>query len=150
MPSPIRSAKNLAAARGQPCQLRFVGICQDGPDHETTVACHVHSSTFGMGMKADDFSIIDGCFACHAFLDVGWPGKISRTVLLEHIVRGLQETLRNRIERGVIALPRDTPKDRKPRQRLPKDQRAAIRGRSEWPKGRRLQSRNTLKREPAN
>jgi hypothetical protein len=104
-----------------------------------------------MARKADDIAIIDGCFWCHSFLDHGWVGKISRTVLLEHIIRGLQETLRNRVERGLVPKPSELFKPRQKRaakpRKAPKD-RAAIHSRRDLPTGRKLQTRR-MQREPA-
>lgn len=138
---PIRSRKYLDGARGESCKLRFVGVCNN--DRETVVACHIHNASFGMARKADDFSVIDGCANCHRFLDTE-AHKISRALLLEHILRGLQETLRNRIDRGLLFLSQDTPaphhaKPTKPRK--PRDQRAKIQSRTDWPKGRSMPSR---------
>jgi hypothetical protein len=100
---PIRSDKIRNSAKGEACTLRFVGVCCADP--EKTVLCHVHDAGFGMGRKADDSSSVYGCDRCHAFLDHGWVGKISRTVLLEHIIRGMQETWRRQIERELIVYP---------------------------------------------
>ncbi|WP_173087627.1 nuclease domain-containing protein [Devosia sp. 1635] len=139
---PIRSPKYLDGAKGETCKLRFVGVCRGGT--ETTVACHVHDVGFGMARKADDIAIIDGCFWCHAFLDHGWVGRISRTVLLEHIIRGLQETLRNRVERGLVPKPAELFKPRRKRSAGPRKttkDRTAIPIHREWPTGRKLQTR---------
>lgn len=135
----IRSMAYLDGARGSPCRLRFVGVCIGGT--ETTVACHIHNQSFGMGQKADDFAIIDGCAACHAFLDVGWAGKISVEDRQFHIIRGLLETQRDRIEREIVKFPHDpTPRPKPTPPRKPKAERQKI------PSGRKIQSRNTLKR----
>lgn len=135
----IRSRKYLDGARGETCKLRFVGICSGDP--ETTVACHVHDQSFGMARKAHDVSIIDGCSSCHMFLDHGWVGKISRPVLLEHIIRGLQETLLNRIRRGIVVVPLDPERlssERPAKPRKPKGERRSM------PKGPPLKSANRL------
>lgn len=139
----IRSRKYLDGSRGQPCCLRFVGICNHDP--ETTVACHIHDGNFGLSRKAHDVSIIDGCSACHEFLDHGWVGKISRTVRLEHVIRGLQETLVNRIRRGIVVIPLDPERlshDKPVKPRKPKGQRRQVPG-----AGRKIESRNDLRRK---
>jgi hypothetical protein len=132
---PIRSRKLLASARGQPCTLEFVGVCSHNP--ETTISAHIHDETFGKGMKADDFSTVHSCDRCHMFLDHGWVGKISRSVLLWHVIRALQRTLRNRIERQIVIIPRDlvTPSSAKPvPKRKPPGQRAKVPQRENaWP-----------------
>ncbi len=135
----IRSRKYLDGARGETCKLRFVGICNENP--ETTVACHIHDQSFGMARKAHDVSIIGGCSSCHMFLDHGWVGKISRTVLLEHIIRGLQETLLNRIRRGIVVVPLDPERlssERPVKPRKPPELRRSI------PQGRKLTTTSRL------
>jgi len=151
---PIRSNKYLAAAKGQPCTLRFVG-CLDpyGQGHETTVFAHFRYGK-GMGQKAHDFDGADACFNCHRFLDEGWAGKVSWTVVLEHMMRGLERTLENRIRRGIIVFPITVEKpasERLTKPRKPKNERAPIPKRIDpWPPGRKMQSRNDLRRkEPA-
>lgn len=147
---PLRSRKYLDGSRGQPCTLEFVGVCNHNP--ETTVACHIHDETFGKGRKADDVSTVDGCSDCHRFLDEGWAGKISRTVLLAHVIRALQRTLRNRIDRGILVLPLDPERlssERKVKPRKPPEQRVKIPTR-DFPEGHRpLRSRNNLVRREA-
>lgn len=129
---PIRSRRYLDGAKGEQCKLRFPG-CRN--DRETVVACHVNDLTsFGMGQKADDFSVIDGCAYCHRLLDTRAHG-LSRALLLEYLLRGLQATLRNRIERGLLFLSQDTPKPLRARPVRPRpEQRAKIAQRVDaWP-----------------
>ena len=130
-----RSRAYLDGARGESCKLRFVGVCNH--DSETTVACHIQDTNFGMARKAHDFSVIDGCSACHMYLDHGWVGKISETIRLRHIIRGLQETLLNRIERGIVTVKLDaiTPHHAKPvKPRKPPAERSKIASRkTDWP-----------------
>lgn len=58
--------RNLA--RGKPCQIRLVGICNGNP--ETTVLCHFRlMGLSGMGMKSPDWLGAWGCSACHAYVD---------------------------------------------------------------------------------
>lgn len=152
---PIRSRKLLDSAKGQPCTLEFVGVCNH--DAATTVSCHVRDELFGMSQKADDTSTVHGCSACHMYMDQGgWVGSISQTVLLRHVLRAMQRTLRNRVERGIIVIPLDPDhlsheKPIKPRK--PREQRAKVgpsrplESRSSWPVGRKLQSRNSLRKE---
>lgn len=142
---PIRSKKFTKAARGQHCTLRFFGICVDAQGQETTVFAHFHDRSFGMGMKADDYSGCDSCHACHMFLDHGWVGKVSQAILLRHMLTAMQETMRNRIERGIVVFPIDvkTPSSKRAtKPRKPKEQRAKINGRSSWPAGRKLSSQS--------
>lgn len=130
-----RSRAYLDGARGETCKLRF-SVCNG--NSETTVACHVHDGSFGMARKAHDFNIIDGCSDCHMFLDHGWVGKITPEDRLRHIVRGLQETLLNRIERGIMSAPLDRGSPAHERQVKPRKPKAK---RNPVPAGRPLQSR---------
>lgn len=129
---PLRSRKVMESARGQPCTLEFE-VCNNDP--ETTVSCHIHDDHFGMAMKADDTSTVHGCSECHRYMDQGgWIGRISQTVLLRHILRAMQRTLRNRIDRGIIIVPLDPERlhhDKPIKPRPPSDKRKKIVGRTE-------------------
>lgn len=138
----IRSRRYLDGAKGEPCKFRFAGICNHSP--ETVVACHVRNEAFGMGRKADDFSVIDGCSNCHTFYDLH-SHEMDRALLLEYVLRGLQETMRARIDRGLLVLSQDVAKpfaDRPVTPRKPAEQRAKIASRSE------IQSRGFRPSEP--
>jgi len=104
---PFRSAKYLAGSKGATCKLRFPGICIGGTD--TTVPCHAHNATFGMGRKADDWSVIDGCAACHRAYDLHSTG-LTDAELYWHLFRGLQETFAARIDLGLIVISQDAAK----------------------------------------
>jgi hypothetical protein len=144
----FRSKAYLAGSKGAPCTLRF-RVCNGDP--RTSVPCHVHDAVFGFARKANDLSVVDGCSDCHAFLDHGWVGKISREELLEHIVRAQQETLLRRVLIEVAIVKRDRQKsfDERPiKPRKPPAERKPIANRkmdsqSNWPaKGvRKLNSR---------
>jgi hypothetical protein len=71
--TPIR-----ASAHMQECTLRFEGICNRNP--ETTVWCHSNRLEDGKGMslKAPDEQGCYGCSDCHAWLDGGYAGRMSR------------------------------------------------------------------------
>lgn len=147
---PIRSEAYLAGSRGENCKLRFPG-CPN--DRETVVPCHItDSASFGMGQKADDISVIDGCAHCHRLLDLRLHG-LSQALLLEYLLRGLQETLRSRVRRKILVLKLDAPKPLASRATKPRKEKSArkeIRQRAEpWPVGRKLQSRNSFERKPA-
>lgn len=151
---PIRSRKLLDSAKGQPCTLCVPGVCNRDP--ATTVSCHVHDESFGMGVKADDQSTFHGCYACHVFWDTGaWIGVIPEAEMLRMIVRALLRTLRNRIERGFVRIDEDkpsapkAPKSRKPKElRTPVPSGRPLQSSSDWPKGRKLEGRNELRRNP--
>lgn len=140
---PIRSRELLDSARGQPCTLEFVGICDHGP----AISAHIHDECFGMGQKADDTSTVHACDRCHMFMDQGgWIGVISQAVLRWHIIRAMQRTLRNRIDRGLIVIPLNPERlshNRPAKARKPPEQRAKIPQRTDaWPaQARKIPSR---------
>jgi hypothetical protein len=97
-----------------------------------------------MGRKADDFSVIDGCSNCHTHYDLH-SHEMDRALLLEYVLRGLQETMRARIDRGLLVLSQDIAKpfsDRPAKPRKPPEQRVKIAQREAvWPTGRKIPSR---------
>lgn len=152
---PIRSQRLLDSARDQPCTMEVPRVCNRDPS--TTVSAHIHDETFGFAIKADDCSSVHACAACHTWLDQGqYLGKMSIEQVLRIVIRALQRTLRNRIERGFIVITgyRDPkPKSRKPTSaRKSKDQRANVpagrklQGGAKLPRGRKLQTANNLRR----
>lgn len=139
---PIRSRKYLDGSRGQPCTLNITGCCTG--DVETTVAAHIRDETFGGAQKADDYSIADSCWACHRKFDGHDHAPLTTEEWLFYALRGLQRTLRNRIERGLVVIPRDaeTPaSEHRTKPRKPVEQRQKIVGRSTFAPGRKMQSR---------
>ena len=55
-------------AKGQPCEIRLVGICNR--NDETTVPCHYRlSGLSGAAYIPPVFMFAFGCSACHAFVD---------------------------------------------------------------------------------
>lgn len=55
-------------ARGQPCEIRLVGICNG--NEQTTVPCHYRlSGLSGMSFIPDAFMVAWGCSACHLHCD---------------------------------------------------------------------------------
>jgi len=71
-PIRLRSKKILDSARGEDCQIRMPGVCNNNP--ETTVACHLNGG--GMGTKHSDIFIAYGCSDCHAFVDSETQGHV--------------------------------------------------------------------------
>lgn len=125
---PIRSRRYLDGSKGSDCTLRFDG-CRN--ERETVVACHVHDASFGMARKADDLSIVDGCWRCHSALDLHTHGLPSGE-LYRVLFRALQETLRGRRDKGLLVIPEDAPK---PVTARPTRKRAGrkIAKRNDWP-----------------
>lgn len=127
----IRSKKYLAGSRGQECTLRIPGVCTG--DTSTVVPAHIRDGNKGTGNKASDISVANACHACHMVFDgqAKMPGGevISYDVWSFYALRGLQETLEQRFEAGLLVVPVDaeTPATERPiKQRKPKDQRKKI------------------------
>lgn len=132
---PIRSRALRDSARGAPCMLEFP-CCNHDP--ETTVWAHWRDETFGRGRKAHDTSGFPACSACHSWLDVGWAGKMSVSLIRAYVIRALQRTFVWLLEQGVIALKQDKPKSFASKPAKPRKPRAE---RKPIPAGRKLQSR---------
>lgn len=111
----IRSRKYLDGARGETCKLAIAGVCRG--ERDTVVACHLKDSHSGRSIKASDCSIADGCRRCHDVLDrrAKMPDGhlISDLDWLFYALRGLQLTIENRIDRGILPFPIDTPRETK-------------------------------------
>lgn len=134
---PIRSAAIRDSARDTPCMLNFP-CCNYDP--ATSVWCHWRDESFGRGRKAHDCSGFVGCAACHAWLDVGWAGKMSLSLVRFHVIRAMQRAFVHLIDTGAVTvqLDRITPHhDRPTPKRKPREQRAKV------GKGRKLESRPT-------
>lgn len=152
----IRSRKVLDSAKGQPCAFRFPGICRGGT--ETTVWAHLNGGRYGKGtgMKAHDILGAHACFWCHAYLDTGHGTSplLSNEELLECVLGGVTETWVRLIAAGIIVVPLDAEKpahERPVPARKPKAQQAKItQGKTEWPKGQKIQSRPMRRKEPTN
>lgn len=106
----ITSKKYRDASRLQPCTLRCSADCDGGG--ETTVYAHIHDRHTGAGIKASDISGCDACFACHSLMD-GVKGGLSKELWTIYALRGLQETLENRIQRGILIMPSDATETRR-------------------------------------
>ncbi|WMT88235.1 DUF1364 domain-containing protein [Pelagibacterium sp. 26DY04] len=139
----IRSRKILRHAKGQPCQLRLPGICNGNP--ETTVWCHLNGHGKGMGLKTHDVLGFFGCSNCHAAYD---QGK-GRAELIPSVLDAVCASWVVLIRDGIIFVPQDAenPSHERPvKPRKPRGERAPIQSRTEWPSGRKMQSRPFPKR----
>lgn len=101
----IRSKKYLAGSRDQPCTFRIPGHCNN--DWSTVVPCHIRDGNTGAAQKASDLSVANGCAGCHRAFDLN---LISHEDWLFYALRGLQETLQQRFEAGLLVIPVDAPK----------------------------------------
>lgn len=55
-------------AKGKPCMVRLVGICNFNP--ETTVLAHIRRGNIaGAGQKPSDIAAVWACSACHDAMD---------------------------------------------------------------------------------
>jgi len=93
--TPIRKS-----AKGQQCQVRVPGVCNNNPD--TVVLAHLNGG--GMGAKAGDHEAAYCCSDCHAWLDGGYaqttPKELRDLWHLEAVIR----TQRLLIEQGLIEI----------------------------------------------
>lgn len=100
----IASPAYVRASRGQPCTFRIAGVaCSGGGDD--TVFAHVRDRHTGRSIRASDISGADACFACHAKFDGQSGAPLSQADWDFYARRGLQETLENRVHRGIVKLP---------------------------------------------
>jgi hypothetical protein len=105
----ISSKAYRDGARDQPCTLRCSPECDGGG--ETTVFAHIRDRHTGTSIKASDISGCDACAACHQMLDSAWPPYLASWHF--YALRGLQETLENRIQRGILIMPTDATETRR-------------------------------------
>ena len=149
----IASQRYIDGSRGQPCALRCSEQCDGGG--ETSVFAHIRDRHTGLSIKASDISGADACFHCHELFDGRAGSPLPSEVWLFHALRGLQETLENRIARGLLFLTQDVHREPKPVTRKPKAERKPVgksRPRSQrkavWPSSK-IETANNLKRRSA-
>ena len=58
----------LAACKGEPCYLKFPGICRGESAQETVVPAHQNQGK-GIGLKTPDKFSVPACFWCHQAYD---------------------------------------------------------------------------------
>jgi hypothetical protein len=79
-----------AYAKGKPCMIRLVGICNR--NNLTTVLCHERvSGLSGGSMKAPDFFAAWGCSCCHDVVD----GRVKSDLTYEQRRFALSEGVRS-------------------------------------------------------
>ncbi|MFM0958006.1 DUF1364 domain-containing protein [Yersinia enterocolitica] len=101
--SPAFRSKTLRdSARGQCCTLQIPGICNGNP--ETTVLCHLPSSTHGMGYKSDDFWAVFGCSDCHDVIDGRVPYDWRVGERDELLLQAIHDTQKIWINEGLIGV----------------------------------------------
>ncbi|GGA45845.1 nuclease domain-containing protein [Pelagibacterium lentulum] len=142
----IRSSAILKHARGQNCTLRLPGTCNGNP--ETVVFCHLNGGAAGkgMGVKAHDSLGFFGCSDCHRAYDQ----QRGRADLALEVLDAVCETHVLLVRAGLISVREDKPKapsERPVKPRKPKGERTPIHSRTDWPTGRKIQSRNNLRRK---
>lgn len=98
----LRSKKLKASSKGKPCTLNIAGVCNY--NKETTVACHLPDESHGMGIKAIDLCMCDGCSDCHDVLD----GRVHSDEFRQHkdfyMRRAQTRTLKRWVEEGLIKI----------------------------------------------
>lgn len=83
-------SKIRRAAKGQPCQVRIMGMCNN--NSETTVLAHYRlPDTCGMGIKPPDYLGAFCCSRCHDVVDgrvdVGMTQEERDLALAEGVMR---------------------------------------------------------------
>jgi hypothetical protein len=134
----IASRKYVDGSRGQPCSFRMPG-CDGGG--ETTVFAHIRDRHTGRSIKASDISGADACFHCHARFDGQLGAPLSEAEWLFYALRGLQETLENRVARGLLFLTQDVKREPKAKARKSRPSRPIPHN-----PDRKIQTRNNLRK----
>jgi hypothetical protein len=99
----MKSNKIRNAARGKPCTLQIVGVCNGNT--ETTVLAHLPDESNGMGKKSDDISACFACSSCHDAIDSRGKMPESEKPFIEwYMRRAMVRTWRMLIDDGVIKL----------------------------------------------
>lgn len=98
----IRSKHIRAAAKGQPCTVQIVGVCNGDP--MTSVLAHLPDESHGMARKSDDISAVIACATCHDCID-----RRARSAELEamrdwYLRRALVRTWRVLVGKGVVQI----------------------------------------------
>lgn len=94
----IESKKIRAAARGQECAVRLVGVCNY--NQETTVLAHLPCGRRGIGIKSPDNIAVFACSACHDVID----GRVKGDVDWKDMLRALAETQEILIYKGLVVI----------------------------------------------
>lgn len=77
---------------GQPCYLRFPGVCSGDP--AKVVPCHLRrGGVAGVGQKPPPIACLPGCFECHAVLDGRAKSEYDRDELDAMALRGYVQWL---------------------------------------------------------
>lgn len=93
------SKKIKDSARDEICTLQVAGVCNHRP--ETTVLAHIKTEGGSIAKKAEDYSAVYACYACHTWLD---QHKGTKEDELFYTRRGLIRTWRRLIEKGLVIL----------------------------------------------
>lgn len=88
-------------ARGKPCMIREIGVCNQNP--ETTVLAHWRAiGISGMGIKAPSLLAAWACSACHSYVDGhSHPGATREQRENAHL-RGIMNTQYWLIREGIL------------------------------------------------
>ena len=87
------------SARGQPCEVRVLGVCNSDP--ATVVLAHLNGA--GTGIKAHDIHGAYACSACHAWLDGGYVRTSDRETRDLYHLQGMVRTQLKLLALGLIS-----------------------------------------------
>lgn len=90
-------------ARGKPCTVREVGICNADPS--TTVLAHWRQVDIsGAGMKAQDLLAAFACSACHDYVDGRTHKNVEREKRELAHLRGIMRTQEWLLTHGMVSI----------------------------------------------
>lgn len=96
----MKQTKITKSARDEDCSLRIPGVCNFDP--ATTVFCHAPCVDKGIGYKSPDWWGAYGCNKCHDAMDGRNWKAIPDTYRDEAWLRGIYETQKKLIAKGLI------------------------------------------------
>lgn len=98
----IRSRHIREAAKGEPCTVQIVAVCNGDP--MTSVLAHLPDESHGMARKSDDLSAVIACSACHDAIDRRVPSNYLESYREFYLRRALVRTWRRLVAKGVIQI----------------------------------------------
>ncbi len=82
-------------AKGKPCMIRIVGLCNQNP--ETVVLCHLRMAGItGTAQKSADVLGAWGCSDCHSYCEAHY-GDRARRAFFEGIMRTQYQLIKDDI-----------------------------------------------------
>ena len=94
-------SKIRKSARGQQCQIRLPGLCNNNP--ETVVLAHYRlAGTCGMGSKPADWQAAYACHLCHDAVDGRTRTDFTDEALQAAFAEGVMRTQQILIKQGLL------------------------------------------------